>query len=277
MRVHVRVRVCVCVCVCVHVSVPVPVRVCMHACVRVTQSPKQTHGNQPRVLAGALQPSLLLSSPHTVTYKRAALLPQRAAWEDIRSRLSDGGAGSSTPSGSGSGCCCRLLANLGQSPPTTPGQAGRWQPEAYTTLRAYEALEAAFEGESARDCCVPPGGSARRRVGNWRAVVEGLLCKCLLTTSMTSCPKPLPALSPARECPGEVSLMTVGGNTLALTGPLPSPEEWPGRLPAALREQLLFGLDGCAAGGAGGGGPQGGCWARDVYPLQRVVVDLSLW
>eukprot|EP00198_Chlamydomonas_reinhardtii_P011627 XP_001700964.1 methyltransferase [Chlamydomonas reinhardtii] len=151
------------------------------------------------------------------------LLPQltkRAAWEDIRSRLSDGGAGSSTPSGSGSGCCCRLLANLGQSPPTTPGQAGRWQPEAYTTLRAYEALEAAFEGE--------------------------------------------------------VSLMTVGGNTLALTGPLPSPEEWPGRLPAALREQLLFGLDGCAAGGAGGGGPQGGCWARDVYPLQRVVVDLSL-
>ena len=75
---------------------------------------------------------------------------QRETWESIRSRLAPTAPGQPP---------ARVIANLGQSPPTTPGQAGRWQPEAYTTLRAYEALEAAFEGERARDCCVPPGGA----------------------------------------------------------------------------------------------------------------------
>ncbi|KAG2450300.1 hypothetical protein HYH02_004807 [Chlamydomonas schloesseri] len=185
------------------------------------------------------------------------LLPQltkRETWESIRCRLAPAAPGQPPP---------RVIANLGQSPPTTPGQAGRWQPEAYTTLRAYEALEAAFEGE--------------------------------------------------------VSLMTVQSNTLALTGPLPSLTEWPGRLPAPLREQLvkLNGDDGGstasgsggsssggsssnsagdswrtrleqeragaqAGAGSGGGGLQPGhsstcCWARDVYPLQRTEVNLSLW
>eukprot|EP00198_Chlamydomonas_reinhardtii_P011451 XP_001700788.1 methyltransferase [Chlamydomonas reinhardtii] len=180
------------------------------------------------------------------------LLPQltkRETWESIRSRLAPTAPGQPP---------ARVIANLGQSPPTTPGQAGRWQPEAYTTLRAYEALEAAFEGE--------------------------------------------------------VSLMTLQSNTLALTGPLPSPEEWPGRLPAALREQLLVlngggsssgssssssnsGNNGGGGGGwresleqqelrpgagglqagAGGSSSRSGCWARDLYPLQKTEVNLSLF
>ncbi|KAG2490193.1 hypothetical protein HYH03_011320 [Edaphochlamys debaryana] len=120
------------------------------------------------------------------------LLPQltkRSTWEALRSRLAPG----PRP---------RLLANLGQAPPRVPGM--RWHSEAYTTLRAYEALEAAFEGD--------------------------------------------------------VSLLTFQSNTLALTGPLPAPEEWPGSLPPGLRH---LGRE--------------GCWERDVYPLQTYQVPLSLF
>ncbi|PNH06738.1 hypothetical protein TSOC_006861, partial [Tetrabaena socialis] len=113
------------------------------------------------------------------------LLPQltkRDTWEALRRSLD------STQPGA------RIIANLGQSPPSAPGTP--WAPEAYTTLRAYEALEAAFEGD--------------------------------------------------------VSLMSVQSNTVALTGPLPSQDEWPGRLPEGLQ-----------------GLRDVGHWARDSYPLQR--------
>ncbi|KXZ47873.1 hypothetical protein GPECTOR_32g486 [Gonium pectorale] len=133
---------------------------------------------------GRLLPQLTKASPGALYVGE-----HRKTWEDLRSRLAPGNG-------------ARLIANLGQAPPTIPGV--RWQEEAYTTLRAYEALEAAFDGE--------------------------------------------------------VSLLTVQSNTLALTGPLPNPEEWPGPLPEGLQHLAADGL-----------------WARDVYPLQKVVVNLSLW
>lgn len=79
---------------------------------------------------------------HNYTHPPTA---QRSTWEDIRARLSPGVEG------------CRLIVNLGAAPPSVPGQP--WQPDAYTTLRAYEALEAAFGG-------VCGGG-------------EGALCVCV--------------------------------------------------------------------------------------------------
>ncbi|GLC50419.1 hypothetical protein PLESTB_000377400 [Pleodorina starrii] len=132
------------------------------------------------------------------------LLPQLtkvSTWECIRDRLAEVGSGSG--SGAGSGLVPRVIANLGQSPPAVPGM--RWQAEAYTTLRAYEAMEKAFGGE--------------------------------------------------------VSLLSVESNTLALSGPLPGPSQWPDALPRGLAHLQV----------------EAGSWARDVYPLQTAAVNLSLW
>lgn len=68
-------------------------------------------------------------------FANAQILPQltkRSTWDAIRARLAD------VPG-------ARVLANLGMAPPTVPGT--RWQPDAYTTLQAYEAMEAAFDGD----------------------------------------------------------------------------------------------------------------------------------
>ncbi|EFJ44744.1 hypothetical protein VOLCADRAFT_95121 [Volvox carteri f. nagariensis] len=131
------------------------------------------------------------------------LLPQltkRVTWEGIRDRLmmtsADSVAGTSPSS---PGLCPRVMANLGQAPPAVPGV--RWQPEAYTTLRAYEAMEAAFDGE--------------------------------------------------------VSLLTVEDNTIALSGPLPSRQQWPRQLPPGLTHVAQQAR---------------GSWARDVYPLQTTAL-----
>ncbi len=134
------------------------------------------------------------------------------------------------------------MANLGSAPPTVPGT--RWQPDAYATLAAYEAMEAAFGG----------GQAAMRALASPVIPLPPPPRHSSPTHALAARPAPRPAPPCARLLAGNVSIILLDGtesNALALTGPLPVPSEWPSALPAGLQ-------------------PLGAshAWRRDVYPLQ---------